>query len=76
MIRITIDFGGAQVSIRERLHASIASGQTLSGRKLHTGVPLGILVALPVSLAAQLPDARCNNSSPFKTRASALGLRH
>ncbi len=44
-IRITINFGGAQVSIRERLHASIASGQTLSGRKLHTGVPVGILVS-------------------------------
>ena len=48
VIRITIDLGGAQVSIRERLHASIASGQPLSGRKLHTRVPLGIPVALPV----------------------------
>ena len=60
VIRITVDFGGAQVSIRECLHASIASGQPLSGRKLHTRVPLGIPVCSTSSLAArscQTPDA-------------------
>ena len=59
MIRITIDFMGAQVSIRERLHACIASGQTFVWQEATRTSAAWHPSALPVwqPSSCQTPDA-------------------
>ena len=75
VIRITIDFGGARVRIRERLHASIASGKTIVWQEA-THESAAWHPCSTSSLAAQLPDARCNSAGMrVHWNCATLGLR-
>ena len=77
MIRITIDFGGAQVRIRERLRASIASGQTIVWQKATHESAAWHPISLPVwQLGCQTPDATAPytslNLDPACTRQTLM----